>query len=75
MLAETEREHRLADALGPQRELSLAIGPEGGWTESELASFDDHEWLRASLGANILRTETAAIAALVIATSSPGSLT
>ena len=71
VLAETEREHRLADALGPERELSLAIGPEGGWTESELASFDDHGWLRASLGPNILRTETAAIAALVIATSSP----
>jgi len=71
VLAETEREHRLADELGPERELSLAIGPEGGWTESELASFGDHEWLRASLGPGILRAETAAIAALVIAKSFP----
>ena len=75
VLAETEREHRLADALGTRRELSLAIGPEGGWTESELTWFDEHEWLRASLGPNILRTETAAIAALVIAKSFPASLT
>jgi 16S rRNA (uracil1498-N3)-methyltransferase len=71
VLVETEREHRLADELGPERELSLAIGPEGGWTESELASFRDHEWLRASLGPGILRAETAAIAALVIAKSFP----
>ncbi|HWY67161.1 MAG TPA: RsmE family RNA methyltransferase [Terriglobales bacterium] len=69
VLAETEREHRLAETIESASELSLAIGPEGGWTESDLSLFDKSEWLRASLGPTILRAETAAIAALVIAQS------
>lgn len=40
----------------------LAIGPEGGWSEGELAAADD----RVDLGDAVLRTETAAIAALAI---------
>jgi len=39
-----------------------AIGPEGGWTSSELSSFAESGWQSVSLGKNILRTETAAIA-------------
>ena len=46
----------------------LAIGPEGGWTDDELKSFADAGWTSASLGPTILRAETAAIAALAIAT-------
>lgn len=42
----------------------LAIGPEGGWTDSELASATAAEFCEASLGKRILRTETAVIAAL-----------
>jgi 16S rRNA (uracil1498-N3)-methyltransferase len=41
-----------------------AIGPEGGWTSSELLSFAESGWQSETLGKNILRTETAAIAAL-----------
>jgi 16S rRNA (uracil1498-N3)-methyltransferase len=40
-----------------------AIGPEGGWTSTELSSFAESGWQSVSLGKNILRTETAAIAA------------
>jgi len=69
VLAETERELRLRDAVGPASELSLAVGPEGGWTESELSEFQQHQWARASLGPTILRTETAAISAVAIAQS------
>ena len=47
----------------------LAIGPEGGWTGEELALFAKHNWQPASLGPRILRAETAAIAALAIASS------
>jgi 16S rRNA (uracil1498-N3)-methyltransferase len=47
----------------------LAIGPEGGWTEDELKSFAEAGWKSASLGTTILRAETAAIAALAIASS------
>ena len=47
----------------------LAIGPEGGWTSDEIALFAKHNWQPASLGPRILRAETAAIAALAIASS------
>lgn|SRR5215475_8085249 len=69
VLAETERQLRLRDAIGSASELSLAVGPEGGWSESELKGFEQHEWTRASLGPTILRTETAAIGAIAIAQS------
>jgi 16S rRNA (uracil1498-N3)-methyltransferase len=42
----------------------LAIGPEGGWTDSEFAAAQRHGYLEASLGRLILRTETAVLAAL-----------
>jgi 16S rRNA (uracil1498-N3)-methyltransferase len=54
------------EAVPPQKALALAIGPEGGWTPEELGHFADAGWQRASLGPNILRAETAAIAALAI---------
>ncbi len=48
---------------------ALAIGPEGGWTPEELQLFLDHNWLPVTLGPRILRAETAAIAAIAIASS------
>jgi len=42
----------------------LAIGPEGGWTDAEFESARSCGFLEASLGGLILRTETAALAAL-----------
>ncbi len=44
----------------------LAIGPEGGWTDDELSAAGAAGFLGASLGQNILRTETAVAAALAI---------
>lgn len=67
VLAETEREQGLINLIKKGSTLSLAIGPEGGWTESELAAFRQSGWIPASLGPTILRAETAAIAAVVIA--------
>ena len=46
--------------------VALAIGPEGGWTEDELALARAAGFHEASLGGNILRTETAVIASLAI---------
>jgi 16S rRNA (uracil1498-N3)-methyltransferase len=43
---------------------ALAIGPEGGWTEDELATARAAGFKEASLGQLILRTETAVVAAL-----------
>ncbi|MFZ0703049.1 MAG: RsmE family RNA methyltransferase [Candidatus Acidiferrales bacterium] len=44
----------------------LAIGPEGGWTDVELAAAAKNGFREASLGREILRTETAVIAALAV---------
>jgi 16S rRNA (uracil1498-N3)-methyltransferase len=43
---------------------ALAIGPEGGWTDDEFEAADAGGFEEASLGNNILRTETAVMAAL-----------
>lgn len=69
VLAETERGRSLKqvlDQLPPGSPLSLAIGPEGGWTADEIKHFADSGWHAASLGPTILRAETAAIAALAV---------
>ena len=44
---------------------AIAIGPEGGWSEAELGAARGI----VTLGANILRVETAAIAAVALAAS------
>jgi 16S rRNA (uracil1498-N3)-methyltransferase len=69
VLAENEREQKLSNVVDVSSELSLAVGPEGGWTEVELSLFNQSGWSAASLGRNILRAETAAIVALAIAHS------
>ena len=40
----------------------FAIGPEGGWTEDEVALIESNGFVRRSLGSRILRTDTATIA-------------
>jgi 16S rRNA (uracil1498-N3)-methyltransferase len=49
--------------------VTLAIGPEGGWTPEEISLFTQHNWQPVTLGPRILRAETAAIAAIAIAGS------
>ena len=44
----------------------LALGPEGGLEATERSTFADSGWRTASLGANVLRFETAGIAALAL---------
>ena len=53
---------RLADLTEP-RDLTLLIGPEGGWTERELALAEE----TASLGPRNLRVDTAALVGLAVA--------
>jgi 16S rRNA (uracil1498-N3)-methyltransferase len=68
VLAESENNTRLRDALVSRPSiLTLAIGPEGGWTADELQWFRDSGWTAASLGDTILRAETAAIVATALA--------
>jgi len=53
-------------ALKDVREISLLIGPEGGFSGKEVAAAVKHGFLEASLGPRILRTETAPITAIGI---------
>ena len=53
---------RLADLTEP-RDLTLLIGPEGGWTERELALAEE----TAKLGPRNLRVDTAALVGLAVA--------
>jgi 16S rRNA (uracil1498-N3)-methyltransferase len=67
ILSEVEQDVMLKDAIPRDaNSVLLAFGPEGGWTEQELAAFREGGWTSASLGNTILRTETAVIAALAV---------
>jgi 16S rRNA (uracil1498-N3)-methyltransferase len=44
----------------------LLLGPEGGWTEEERQRAIDIGWTACSLAGNVLRAETAALAALAV---------
>jgi 16S rRNA (uracil1498-N3)-methyltransferase len=70
LLAESEERTSLRDVLKPNEAddgVTLAVGPEGGWAEDELQSFQQARWISVSLGNTILRAETAAIAAVAVA--------
>jgi 16S rRNA (uracil1498-N3)-methyltransferase len=74
VLSESEQQNTLHDVIGQSDgSVALAIGPEGGWTDTELKLFQQEAWISASLGPTILRAETAAIAATAICISEFGS--
>ncbi len=66
MLSERAEAPAMRKILEEQRakKAVLAIGPEGGWTDSELEAARRAGFQEASLGRLILRTETAVISAL-----------
>ncbi len=66
LLSESPDATSLRNALSGVRESTavLAIGPEGGWTDSEFAAARAAGFQEASLGKLILRTETAVVASL-----------
>lgn len=55
---------RLAELPTPTGDIHLLVGPEGGWSERELAAIRAAECRPVALGPRILRTETAGLAAL-----------
>jgi 16S rRNA (uracil1498-N3)-methyltransferase len=69
VLSESETSVMLKEVLQshPDRsDVTLALGPEGGWADDELELFQKAGWISASLGDTILRAETAAIASLAV---------
>ena len=75
LLSETEQATTITTALlnakssNQETDTALAIGPEGGWTPEEITLFTQHNWQPVTLGPRILRAETAAIAAIAIASA------
>ena len=68
VMLQRDSPQRLADLTEP-RDMTLFVGPEGGWTEREL----DLAETSASLGPRNLRAETAALVGLAIALSDRGA--
>lgn len=68
----SESPTRWALDVGEVESVLALIGPEGGWTDSELAACADRGCRAVSLGPNTLRIETAAIAFAAILHASLG---
>jgi len=61
----------MAQTSGP---VTLAIGSERGWSDREREMLEAAGFLRLSLGSRALRTETACVAAAVLAIEKIGGL-
>jgi 16S rRNA (uracil1498-N3)-methyltransferase len=62
------------DLPPPEGQVAIAIGPEGGFSDTEHRWFDTEGAVPLSLGPLTLRTETAALVAVALANGSWGSL-
>ncbi|MCX8099459.1 MAG: 16S rRNA (uracil(1498)-N(3))-methyltransferase, partial [Casimicrobiaceae bacterium] len=51
--------------------LTLAVGPEGGFSPGELAALRARAQVRLTLGPTVLRAETAAVAGLALVSAPP----
>lgn len=63
---EAERPISLSAAARGMTTKVIAIGPEGGWSDDERELFRTKKWQAVSLGATVLRAETAAIYAVSV---------
>jgi 16S rRNA (uracil1498-N3)-methyltransferase len=72
----TERAAQALDIASPRSvsRAEIAIGPEGGFAPEELEAFDLSSFSRMQLGPRVLRTETAAIAAIAVLQARFGDL-
>jgi 16S rRNA (uracil1498-N3)-methyltransferase len=63
-----------APPLGPDEPVTVAVGPEGGFTPSERAVLLAAGFLPVRLGPRVLRFETAAVAAATVVHLRRGTL-
>src|SRR5205823_2054346 len=68
-LLHTGAVERLSDLLRASegKVITLCVGPEGGFTDGEVALAAERPIIPASLGPRVLRAETAALAAVTLA--------
>jgi 16S rRNA (uracil1498-N3)-methyltransferase len=63
-LLEPQAQLALRELPGPPKAVALLAGPEGGFTPEERQDAERAGFIPARLGPRVLRTETAAVAAL-----------
>ena len=73
LFLEPNSNQRLADCR-PDKSVNLFIGPEGGFSKSDLQQFEKLEFVGSRIGPRILRTETAGLCAIAILQSHFGDL-
>jgi 16S rRNA (uracil1498-N3)-methyltransferase len=64
LLLAPDADHTLTSMAGQSSSISLLIGPEGGFSDDELALAQQHGFRSCRLGPRVLRAETAPLAAL-----------
>lgn len=64
--SEADESRRLVSDLPSGKRILLAVGPEGGWTDDELAFLEAIGFNRFGIGPRVLRTDTACIALLSV---------
>lgn len=74
LVAHPGSEKAAAEVVPGLRSIAVCIGPEGGLTDEEIEAAEAAGWQPVSLGPQILRIETAAIACAVVATLSNPSI-
>lgn len=67
VLAHPRTEHRFRDIKPNNKQILLAIGPEGGWNDFEMNLLKQHNFKPVSAGTRILRTDVACVALLSMA--------
>ncbi|MFH1262140.1 MAG: RsmE family RNA methyltransferase [Pseudomonadota bacterium] len=65
-LDEAEKSRRFRDLLGTEvpPSIGLAVGPEGGWSDADRELLRGHGFASVTFGPLVMRTETAAVAAV-----------
>ena len=71
-LPETLGAHAVAVGVPGELGVAVAVGPEGGWTDAEVARLTGAGWVAVGLGRTVLRTEHAGLVALSAAAALSG---